>query len=846
MLGGAPPARADVPAAAFVRRLGPARGALRLGDVDGRIPVLVRLPPGVDAAARGLVPVAPGLGAARLGPLDLERFAWDSPDLVATFAPPRRPLLDKSGKWTGAPAFRNATGLDGTGVVMGIVDTGIDVAHADFRNADGSTRVAWLMLREPPRGLHAEMEQQYGCTATLTPCSILAAADIDALLATPDADAVPRDPAGHGTHVASIAAGNGGLMGGGKPKYVGVAPGATMVVAAPAGAEGFSDPDILNAVRFVFDRAEVMGRSAVVNVSLGSDYGPHDGTSSLEQGLAAMVGSFYPGRALVVAAGNSGDLYTLAGRGPLGVHTEAYVPRSTPVRVPLAVAGLGQPIADGQGFVWITFRPGDVVSVGLQGPDGSEWIAPIPPGADEGYSGEDISAAVFNNVAGAAADISPRTNSAVVAWQGRWDASGTFAVLLEGQGTALLWATGAGDAAPGNSLGLLFERGLRAGTIAVPASAPSLIAVGATLNRVAWKPWEPKACGEALALAPCLLAVAPGYGGMDEPEPDSVLYFSAAGPTATGLMKPDLVAPGGLVAAAMSRDADPRTHPASVFNAPGCPTAAPCYVVDETHALHSGTSLAAPQVAGAVALLLERDPTLTQPRIAELLQAGARHPAGLVPYDYQMGPGELDLRGTLQVLEQQSGAALEPDPARSYYVLSSPYARPDPDWPVQGTVELRRADGSAAASADGAELALVVQGGTVRQRPTHVRAGLWRFEVGAPRRSGGGSVRVDVRYRGVSLGERVLPIAVDAWAATGDVQPLGGGCSVGAARGSPGPRWPLTALVLAALLARAVTSWGTRGRGTAPGSSRSSRSTSAPCLGRRRCRPRRSSSDTRT
>src|SRR5690606_18480883 len=107
------------------------------------------------------------------------------------------------------------------------------------------------------------------------------------------------------------------------------------------------------------------------------------------------------------------------------------------------------------------------------------------------------------------------------------------------------------------------------------------------------------------------------FGGKSPVVVDSPCYFSGAGPTATGVMKPDLLAPGAFVTGAMSRDADPRTNPASMFVWPSCGVTPagdrlePCLVVDETHALTSGTSMSSPQVAGAAALLLQADPSLT-------------------------------------------------------------------------------------------------------------------------------------------------------------------------------------------------------------------------------------------
>src|SRR5262249_22015688 len=111
---------------------------------------------------------------------------------------------------------------------------------------------------------------------------------------------------------------------------------------------------------------------AVLNLSLGSDYGPHDGTSPIEKGLLSLVGDDKPGRAVVLAAGNSGALLAPGnGQTPYGIHTEVQVDEGETARVPIIATAAA---TNGSGFVWITFRTGDVVSVGLEGPGGSTWV----------------------------------------------------------------------------------------------------------------------------------------------------------------------------------------------------------------------------------------------------------------------------------------------------------------------------------------------------------------------------------------------------------------------------------------------------------------------------------------
>ncbi|HVK63274.1 MAG TPA: S8 family serine peptidase, partial [Polyangium sp.] len=578
---------------------------------------------------------------------------------------------------------------------------------------------------------------------------------------------LPRDIQGHGTHVASIAAGNGGLMNGSTPKYVGIAPEATLVIASPPSTEGFKETDVLNAARFIFEVGEELGLPTVVNLSVGGDFGPHDGTSPLEKGLAALVGDDKPGRAVVTAAGNSGALYGRADRGPFGIHTEVRVTEGAEVRVPIATPASEK----GNGYVWITFRPGDEVSVGLEAPGGESWIRLVEPGDELGYTGEGkTSAAVVNRLANGKTPITAETNSAVVAFFGAWD-EGAFTIRLSGHGDAQLWVTGQGDVSPSVGPGLAFEKAVRQGTISIPASHPNLLAVGCTLNRIGWDPLTT----EPIQLVPA--------NGIDW-QPDDVCYFSAAGPTPFGVAKPEISAPGGFIAAAMSRDADPRKVASGLFDGAGCPKGEPCYVVDQTHAVTAGTSMSAPHVAGAVALLFELDrqrngqSTLTQARVTELLQAGARWPKGTVRHETQLGVGALDLEGARRAFEEEQASSGPPSVEKSWWVLSSAYARPDETWPVWGTVELRREDGEIASGIAGTELELSVTGGVIVQPITKVRHGLFRFAVAGERGMAGSKLSVDVRYAGRSIeSPRELAIGEDVWRSNGMLDATSGGCA---------------------------------------------------------------------
>ncbi len=782
----AAPAPAQSWGARLVRALDRVGGADLLTDKYGKVHVSAVLPPGVSPGALGLVGFDEDTASMQLTPGQVIALGEAHPEIELVVGPGLRPLLNVSKGWTRAQVFREQTGFDGTGVAVGIIDTGIDILHADFRKADGKTRIKWLLQTGVGGGgKHPDLEEKF-CKAHGTQCTVLNEDDINEAIAK-DETAHTFDVAGHGTHVASIAAGNGGPMSTKNPKYVGVAPGADLIIGA---LESFQDDDVSWAAEFVFDRAASMNEACALNISLGSDYGAHDGSDILDRRLARLVGDNKPGRAIAVAAGNSAGLYLPKGETiPWGIHTEAHVYPDADVRVPMETSES----KTGRVYLWVTFDPGDEVSVGLDGPGGT-WLGGVAPGHEEALKEEKRTAGIVNNKFKPGAALVPPTNGAVVVWSGEWKANSDFAIHLSGRGHAQMWLTSTGDL---EDSPVMFHRGIKQGTINVPASSPSLLAVGCTINRIAWPTIDDPLKDVQLG---------------DGTEPDSVCYFSSAGPTPGGLAKPEIAAPGGFVVGAMSSGADPRTETGGLFDQTCPPGSTHCWVADNTHGVAAGTSMSSPQVTGAIALLFQANPKLTQARVTEVLQAGARYPRGVVNNERQLGPGELDLLGALRALGDEEAAFANPDVGKSWYVLSSAYARPDPSWPVQGTVELRRADGEVAHALTGDLLELEVTNGVVLRPLTKVRHGLYRFAVAGDAGHAGEAISINVRYDGKSLGARTLPIENDIWTDS-DAMDAVGGCSVGSAASgdrSGGSRqgdgapfaWGAGALAIAAGIAR--------------------------------------------
>ena len=818
----AQPARQHWPmpdGAALVRMLGlRATDAFTVpGAASREIRARVVLPAGVRASDVGLRELVPGIARLSGSPSGIVAFADAHPDLPIEVTPPLHTLLNNASAFV----FANqaiARGLDGTGVLVGVADTGLDVTHPDFLDAQGHTRVAWLLdLSAPPRGVHADLEQKFGVTSSagsVVSGAVWSAADIDAAIASGDTSMLPQDEVGHGTLVTACAAGNGRAA----SKYRGIAPGATILLAriTAAGTTSIDTDDVLLGVGFLFDRATALGQPVVVNLSLGSDFGPHDGTMAWEQTLASYVGPDHPGRALVVAAGNSGSISPADG--PL-VHQNVYVSTGATMRVPIPTVASQA----GGVQVWVAMHSGADLRVGLDGPDGT-WIDPVASASSAGKQTGGYQAGIYNGSQSPTSPVPAQSHGAVVDWQGTWP-GGTYAITLSGHGTADLYVEGVGDASGPGGQPLGFADGVRESTINLPATVPSIIGVGCTINKTSWTDLKGRAHS---ILVPLLDPVggAPNPQGLERaPVDGEPCWFSSAGPTLTGFAKPDIMAPGAAIVGALSQQAVPPSA-TSIFSDSQCGSPN-CEVIDPLHGVSAGTSFSSPIVAGAVAVLLQHDPTLSEDTILAALQGGAHPLRGAAPWSDQGGPGEVDVLGAVAAVDRLRDPALSlPVLRESWLTLGAEEYLADGSTPLQGVLELRASPAGGAAPllddasspdaaapadptappADGFAQGRLAAYALVDGQPFEGAAqlarrgpGVWIVTVQLPAGLGPSQLTVGATFDGASIvEEKTVPIATDVWTAEYPVS-VRGGCAVApAAPGSRGtaPRGYAGALAL--------------------------------------------------
>jgi uncharacterized protein (TIGR03437 family) len=206
-----------------------------------------------------------------------------------------RLMNDAANQAVKAPQARQTHNVTGRGVVVGILDSGIDWAHGDFRKADGTTRIKtiWDMTDRAgsgPGGIGRVFTEQ----------------EINAALR--GSGAVSTDTNGHGTHVAGTAAGN-GLGGTGRfapGTFAGIAPEADLVIVKIAVSDdAANDAMLIRGLAFVAETAARLNEPFVINMSLGSYAGARNGGNAVERAIDELL-SLGNGRQVIVAAGNEG------------------------------------------------------------------------------------------------------------------------------------------------------------------------------------------------------------------------------------------------------------------------------------------------------------------------------------------------------------------------------------------------------------------------------------------------------------------------------------------------------------------------------------------------------------
>lgn len=272
----------------------------------------------------------------------------------------------QTGQMRGGTAGRND--LSGTGVIVAVIDSGIDYAHPDFRNADGTTRILDLWDQTIPAGSVADplseenVEQSFlGAPAgyflgTEFPQEVINRALEQTTERERYAVCPSRDISGHGTHVTGIAAGNGIASQG---RYRGVAYESPLLIVklGTPGERSFPrTTELMQAVDYCIRKAQEYGMPVVLNLSFGNNYGSHSGNSLLESYLDDMAD--YWRTSIITGSGNEGAS---------AVHAAGTLRENVTEEVEVAVSGYEISL---NLQIWKNYA--DEIAVSLIHPDGSK------------------------------------------------------------------------------------------------------------------------------------------------------------------------------------------------------------------------------------------------------------------------------------------------------------------------------------------------------------------------------------------------------------------------------------------------------------------------------------------
>lgn len=509
----------------------------------------------------------------------------------------------------------NGTSYKGKGILLGVFDTGIDWKHPDFRNATDQTKSRILNLWDQtitPTGTETSPSGfTYGVEYTQAQIN-------DEIDGTPANFVRESDTSGHGTHVAGIAGGNGAALS--NQNYVGMAPEADYVV-VKGGNGSFSQTGTIDALTYFKKIATQLNKPIVVNMSIGSQFGPHDGSRPDEVAVDNFTSSAN-GRVVVIAAGNDNgsNIHNRQTLQPNETKTFEFVLGSdTTTKDIFRFISYGNDKNTAK-FTTVATAPD---GTNVQAVYGNYNSIDVSSGAfklltetyfDDGSNGSYAYISLVRNQIPNSNPAAYYTTDVAGTWKLSVTNTGTTPVILDGwlysKGYNNITLTG-GDS---NYL------------VGSPGNATSAITTAAYVGKLSW--FNTPSSGTYTYT-----------GGSAQ---DKIAVFSSVGPRKDEVQKPDIAADGQAVISCLSSGSLPLSSDDTPFHVDGT-----YYRVEQ------GTSMASPAVAGAVALMLQAKPDVSYNAIKNALKTYATtdNYTGTVP-NATWGYGKLDVyRATASLLD---------------------------------------------------------------------------------------------------------------------------------------------------------------------------------------------------
>ncbi len=457
----------------------------------------------------------------------------------------------------------------GSGIVIGIIDQGFQYNHVNFYSSDKKSYRIKRVWDQNGTGKTPGGSWGYGAEY---------ATEAEILALQTDTRAT-----GHGTHVAGIAAG------GDKSKnFHGVATNADIVLVSYA--QG--DVDITNAIKYIYDYAESEGKPCVVNMSLGSHYGPHDGTSITDRLADQFQG---PGRLLVGAAGNEGKNQ---------IHLEhRFTPANNTLKTMLAYNSTDSKVGlvdiwgnkDGnftvQGCI-VSTTNGEVIET-------TELFSTDKANSKRTTFRNGTSLDCYITIAVTINPENGRPNAFVETVASAMPSNRAVGIIVTAEdGKVDMWHVSGGYFTNKSKAG--WQIGNSTSTCGeIGGTGNRIISVGAYISKDRFTTLE----GQT-------------YTYPDAKPINGIAGFSSRGPTLDGRIKPDITAPGMALSSSVS-------SLTNGFNKNEATATSNKGMKSYYYGMMSGTSMASPLVTGTLALWLEANPKLTPEDVRDILQKTA-------------------------------------------------------------------------------------------------------------------------------------------------------------------------------------------------------------------------------
>ena len=523
--------------------------------------------------------------------------------------------LDISLVETGANAVHDFDlPVKGKGVIVAIIDSGIDYTHPSFRDQDGTSRILYLWDQDAPsehqQDPTEEMEEglfthdgkvKYGREYTREQIDQVLRNGQNSSAVVPH---IHKDTNGHGTHVAGIAAGNGFVADindvFSQDNYAGIAPEADLIVVALKRPNNQPDRRItlgnsanaLQALDYIVQRAN--GRPIAINISLGTNAGGHSGETLLETAIDNLARQCNV--VIVKSAGNEQTKCIHAG-GTINQAEEVILELDMPSYTTITYLEL-----------WYENSTDQNISIALRSPSGETinfvnsensdgWIERTLAGrniridSDQNTGDTVITIRIDTYIAGG--NIQPEN------WQlllrGNQITEGRYDIWIDNSDNAIKFTESCADASR---------------TITIPGTAKQIITVGSYVIRHR-------------------------DNDLSQPTIGSISSFSCSGTTRYGLQKPEIAAPGEWIISARSTQCNELPY------------------FDKWHTTLRGTSMAAPHVTGASALILSVCPGLTCEQVKQILMKTALSDnfTSEVP-NHSWGSGKLNVQAAVKFAYQ--------------------------------------------------------------------------------------------------------------------------------------------------------------------------------------------------